>query len=295
MRHLGIVYLSALSLLSACGTTPAPSSPAEPSANAATSGADAPADGTPTASSEGASADPNEFAVHMSDKPKEGSATTPASKIKGTRSEAALKFVVVEKDKGPLLGIVISLTGADGKKYYTEETNVEGYTEILVPIAQKYDLVYLSLGRREIAASVTVTDEPNQNIKLTLRYKRFDPPHKTAAPDEPRFVLEGVTFASGKAVISPESFPRLDFVVEYMTYKKSARIEISGHTDNQGNPKTNKALSEKRAQACRTYLINKGIDGARIEAHGFGDERPIAPNDTEEGRQLNRRIEATEL
>ena len=101
--------------------------------------------------------------------------------------------------------------------------------------------------------------------------------------------------ASGKAVIDPESYPRLDGVVEYMVYKKSARIEISGHTDNLGNPKTNKALSEKRAQACRDYLIKKGIDGGRIEAHGFGDERPIAPNDSEEGRRQNRRIEATEL
>ncbi|MFI5301922.1 MAG: OmpA family protein, partial [Polyangiales bacterium] len=81
----------------------------------------------------------------------------------------------------------------------------------------------------------------------------------------------------------------------YLTHKKSARIEISGHTDNVGNPKTNKALSEKRAQACRDYLISKGIDGARVQAIGYGDERPIAPNDTEDGRQKNRRIEATEL
>jgi outer membrane protein OmpA-like peptidoglycan-associated protein len=296
MRHLGIVYVCALSLLAACGNAAAPASPAAPSESAAAAGGDAAPESAPAPAptAEGGGAEASEFAVHMSDKQKE-SGSAPASKIKGTHSEAALKFVVVEKDKGPLPGIVISLTGADGKKYYTEETNAEGYTEILVPIAQKYELVYLSLGRREIAASVTVTDEPNQNIKLTLRYKRFDPPHKTAAPSEPRFVLEGVTFASGKAVINPESYPRLDAVVEYMTYKKSARIEISGHTDNQGNPKTNKALSEKRAQACRQYLVGKGVDDSRIEAHGFGDERPIAPNDTEEGRQLNRRIEATEL
>jgi OmpA-OmpF porin, OOP family len=303
MRHLGIVHVCTLSVLAACGNAAAPASPSAPSESAAAAGGDAPPESAPapTPATEGGSGDTSEFAVHMSDKQagareqNKQSGGAPASKIKGTHSEAALKFVVVEKDKGPIPGIVISLTGADGKKYYTEETNAEGYTEILVPIAQKYELVYLSLGRREIAASVAVTNEPNQNIKLTLRYKRFDPPHKTAAPAEPRFVLEGVTFASGKAVINPESYPRLDAVVEYMTYKKSARIEISGHTDNQGNPKTNKALSEKRAQACREYLVGKGIEGSRIEAHGFGDERPIAPNDSEEGRQLNRRIEATEL
>jgi outer membrane protein OmpA-like peptidoglycan-associated protein len=295
MRQFAFIKPSLLALVVACGENQAPSSSVSSEATAA-SGAEAPAaQGDSEAPAPAAeAANPNEFAVHMSETPKDASGA-PVSKIKGTRTEAALKFIVVDKDKGAVRGVVIALSAPDGKKYYTDETNAEGYCEILVPIGQKYDLVYLSLARKEIAASVTVKDEPNQNIRLTLRYKRYDPPRETAAPAEPRFVLEGVTFASGKAVISPESYPRLDAVVEYMTYKKSARIEISGHTDNQGNPKTNKALSEKRAQACRSYLIEKGIDGGRIEAHGYGDERPIASNDSDEGRQMNRRIEATEI
>jgi len=210
-----------------------------------------------------------------------------ASKIKATKTEAALKFIVVDKDKGPIAGIVISLTSPDGAKFVTAETDVTGYTEILVPVGKKYDLVYLSLGRQDIAAQVPVPDEPNQNIKLTLRYKRLSEP--------PRLVLEGVNFDTGKATLRPESNAQLDRVVEYLTYKKSARIEISGHTDNVGSAKKNKTLSEDRAQACREYLIARGIDGDRIVARGYGDERPIASNDTEAGRQLNRRIEATEL
>jgi OOP family OmpA-OmpF porin len=126
-----------------------------------------------------------------------------------------------------------------------------------------------------------------------LRYKRYVPP--ADAPPEPVFVLDGVNFDTAKATIRPESFPRLDAVVEYMTYKKSSRIQISGHTDNQGNPKANKALSQKRAEACRDYLASHGIEKSRVEALGFGDEQPIASNDTEEGRRLNRRIEAKEL
>ena len=108
-------------------------------------------------------------------------------------------------------------------------------------------------------------------------------------------MLKGVTFDTGKASIRDKSFPRLDTVVEYMTHKKSARIEISGHTDNVGNAKKNKKLSEKRAEACKDYLVSKGIDGGLIEAAGFSDEKPIASNDTDEGRQQNRRIEATEM
>ena len=234
----------------------------------------------------------NEFVTH---KPDSADSTQPtkASKIKGTATEAALKFIVVDKDKGPTRGVVIALAAPDGKKYYTEETDADGYAEVLVPNGQKYDVVYVSLGRRtDIAAKVTVSDEPRQNIKLTLRYKRYDPPKGLT---EQRFVLDGVNFDSAKAAIRPESLVRLDSVVEYMAHKKSARIEISGHTDNVGNAKTNKALSEKRAQACRDYLISKGIDGSRVTAIGYGDERPMAPNDSEDGRQKNRRIEATEL
>ena len=210
-----------------------------------------------------------------------------ASKIKPTKTEAAMKLFVVDKDKGPVKGIVIFLTGPDKKKYYADPTDSEGYTEVLVPAGQKYDVTYLSLGRREIAASVPVADEPNQNVKLTLRYKR--------EVIEKPFILTGVNFDTAKATIRPESFPQLDAVVDFMVHKKNARVEISGHTDNVGNAKANKTLSGQRAQACRNYIVSKGIDKKRLTAVGFGDERPIAPNDTDEGRQKNRRIEAKEL
>lgn len=220
------------------------------------------------------------------------------SSLKPTASEAAMRFTVVDKDKGPIPGILIAMTAVDGKKYYTEETDAEGYAEVLVPVGKKYELVYLSLGRKDVAATVTVTDEPNQNVRLTLRYKRLDPvrPKAAAGPaPAPGLVLSGVTFDTGKATIRPESYPQLDMVVEYLMHKTNARIEISGHTDNVGNPKANKTLSNKRAQACREYVVSKGIDGSRVEAVGYGDERPIASNDNEAGRQQNRRIEAVEL
>jgi outer membrane protein OmpA-like peptidoglycan-associated protein len=226
-----------------------------------------------------------EFVLKKSDHSK----STKPSKIKSTDTEAALKLYVVEKDKeAPIPGIVIAITAPSGKKYYTQETDADGYAELLVPINATYELSYVGLGRREINAKVNVTNEPRQNIKLTMRYKRHEAPTKG-------FVLDGVNFDSGKADIRPESLTRLDGVVEYMTHKRSARIEIAGHTDNVGNPKTNKDLSLRRAQACRDYLVLRGIDAARIDAVGYGDEKPIAPNTSDEGRQKNRRIEATEL
>lgn len=227
-----------------------------------------------------------DFVLHESGTAKDARGAS-ASKIEPTKTDAAMRFIVVDKDKGPMKGIVIALTAPSGLKFYTEETDAAGYAEVLVPVGQKYELTYLSLGRKDIAATVSVTNEPNQNVKLTLRYKGM--------PAPPPFVMTGVTFDTGRATIRPESFPQLDVVVAFMAHKKSARIQISGHTDNVGKPKANKDLSARRALACRAYVISKGIDGSRLEAAGYGDEHPIAPNDTDEGRQKNRRIEAKEL
>jgi outer membrane protein OmpA-like peptidoglycan-associated protein len=212
-----------------------------------------------------------------------------ASRIAPTRTEAALKFFVIEKEKGPVKGVVICLRSPAGATFYTDETDGDGYAEVLVPVGQTYEATYLSLGlaRGDVAARVPVSDESRQTLRLTLRYKRLPPP--------PPFVLTGITFDTGKTTIRPESATQLDLVTDFMKHKKSARVENSGHTDNAGNARANKGLSARRAQACRSYLVSKGIEGQRITAIGYGAERPVAPNDSEENRQKNRRIEVTEL
>jgi outer membrane protein OmpA-like peptidoglycan-associated protein len=215
------------------------------------------------------------------------------SNLKPTKTEAHVKFVVVDKQSNePIDGVIVSLTGADGKKYHTQATDAVGFAEVLVPKGQKYEVMYLSLRGKDIAADLNVEDKERFTLKLTLRYKGWEP---IGGQAQKRLVLEGVQFDTGKATIRPGSFERLDSVVEYMTYNKSARVEISGHTDNVGKQSDNKALSQKRAEACREYVISKGIDASRVTAVGYGDERPIASNNTAEGRQQNRRIEAQEL
>lgn len=230
---------------------------------------------------------PKEFILKDAEGGAKGAQGAKGSKIVPTKTEAAMKFFVVDKDKGPVKGAVICLISSEGDRYYTEETDETGYAEVLVPVGKKYEVTYLSLGRKDIATTVAVTSEPKQSIKLTLRYKKVPPP--------PPFVLTGVNFDTGKTIIKPESLDRLDVVVEFMRYRKSANIEISGHTDNVGNAKANQVLSAKRANACRAYVMSKGIDGGRITAVGFGDARPVAPNTSAENRQKNRRIEVVEL
>lgn len=104
-------------------------------------------------------------------------------------------------------------------------------------------------------------------------------------------VLSNIFFDSGKAELRPESFPELDKLQKLLVNNKTLQVEISGHTDNVGKDTDNLALSQKRAAAVAEYLISRGVNAANIKAIGCGETKPILPNDTEENRQLNRRIE----
>jgi OOP family OmpA-OmpF porin len=104
-------------------------------------------------------------------------------------------------------------------------------------------------------------------------------------------LLEPVQFETGTADLKPVSYSLLDEVVNVMLDQPSIRIGVQGHTDNRGSAALNKDLSQRRAQAVVKYLTAKGIPAARLEAQGFGADRPVATNDTAEGRAANRRVE----
>ncbi len=104
-------------------------------------------------------------------------------------------------------------------------------------------------------------------------------------------ILEGVYFNTGSAALNPNSMTILDKVVRTMKENPEIEVEIRGYTDNTGSYNRNVELSKQRAESVKLYLMNKGIDAARIRTRGFGPEDPIAPNTTAEGRARNRRIE----
>jgi OOP family OmpA-OmpF porin len=104
-------------------------------------------------------------------------------------------------------------------------------------------------------------------------------------------LLEPVQFETGTAEIKPASFPLLDEVVGVMTDGPDLRIAVHGHTDSRGSAAYNKDLSLRRARAVVKYLMDKGISPSRLEAQGFGPDKPIASNDTDVGRAANRRVE----
>src|SRR3989304_3411542 len=104
-------------------------------------------------------------------------------------------------------------------------------------------------------------------------------------------ILEGVTFETNKAAITPESSQILRSALKTLTTYPEIQVEVSGHTDNVGSKKSNLRLSQRRAEAVREWLIERGIDPVRIVAKGYGPDVPIAPNDSPENKRKNRRIE----
>ena len=105
------------------------------------------------------------------------------------------------------------------------------------------------------------------------------------------FVLRNLFFDTDKYDLKPESAEELLQLVELMKMNPKMEVMITGHTDNQGAADYNVKLSENRAASVVAYLVKAGIASARLKWKGYGDSRPAAPNDTEEGRAKNRRIE----
>lgn len=110
-----------------------------------------------------------------------------------------------------------------------------------------------------------------------------------------KIVLVGVNFRTNSAQLLPESIDPLREVAEALKADQSAIVEIAGHTDTDGSPERNLALSLARARTVRTFLIGRGVEGDRMIARGYGSTRPVTTNDTAEGKALNRRVEMSRI
>ena len=210
----------------------------------------------------------------------------PEGPLEATETECLLRITIMSDKQDPIPGVIVTVENSAGKRFVSRESDAQGRLELLVPNGDTYVARFVSLDENEITKEIPIPAKPNITADFELTYT---PPHTRS------FVLKGIYFDTAKWNLKKESYPNLTNLIEYMTLKKSAVIRLEGHTDNVGDDKKNQILSQKRADAVRKYLINKGISPQRVEAVGYGETMPIASNDTEEGRKINRRTVVTIL
>ncbi len=160
-----------------------------------------------------------------------------------------------------------------------------------IPIASAASITFdLVFGSDELKPELVAAREARAMRKAEQEASTI-----TAEACETRFNVISKTgaiyFKTGNAVLHQQSAPLLDSVADITKRCPSVSIYVSGHTDNVGNEFNNQRLSERRAKSVVDYLIEKDVDPGRIQSAGYGESRPVAPNDTAENKARNRRIE----
>ena len=204
------------------------------------------------------------------------------------RPEAtAIVSGIVTNAKGgnPISARIIIEDLNTGELVATNKSNSKsGEYLIVLPSGRTYGVTAYEQGYFFYSQSFDIPKE-SQYQELTKNIE-LKPIEKGA-----RVVLNNIFFETGKADLSPKSRLDLDKAIELMQANPTMVIEVGGHTDNVGDEAANMKLSHDRAKSVRQYLIDGGIDSARIEAKGYGETTPVADNETEEGRAANRRTE----
>jgi outer membrane protein OmpA-like peptidoglycan-associated protein len=131
----------------------------------------------------------------------------------------------------------------------------------------------------------------NLTILTTQQDTLFIYPILELLQTKKNYILNNIYFKLNSSELEPESYTAIDAIFTMLQANPQARIQINGHTDNTGNAAKNLTLSEARANSVAQYLISKKIDKNRIVVKGFGSQKPIADNNSEEGRFRNRRVE----
>lgn len=204
-----------------------------------------------------------------------------------------VKAVVRDADTKALLeGALAQITDLEtGQVAVERATDPSGQFLVVLPAGKNYALNvsrshYLFFSDHFELREPGSVDKPFQ-LEIELQ----PIPENGAPAGEKAIVLKNVFFESGSAQLRPESVTELEKLRHLLEDNPGLRIQINGHTDNVGTGADNQTLSEQRAKAVYSYLVEHGIDRGRLRYKGFGESRPVDTNETEEGRQQNRRTE----
>ncbi len=175
-----------------------------------------------------------------------------------------------------------------GTKVYSRSTNDGGWTGATFRFAKDNNEYWLGI--------YNLNNDPVDQYSFILLTKEGMKQEITATEmfeklNSGNSLLLYINFDTGKSSIKAESQSIVDELYTMLKNNPELKIVIEGHTDNVGNPASNQALSEQRAASIKTALVNKGISPDRIKTVGYGQDKPVAGNDTEDGKAKNRRVE----
>ncbi len=204
-----------------------------------------------------------------------------------------LNFVSVYGQIGNLGNINVSgfvifedlLTGSQVGKCRISKN---GYYYIILPSGKKYSY-YIDVPGFYPLSRIADFTTPAQGLVLNDNITLISLDEMT---EQQLYIrINNIFFDYNESTLKPESFLELDRLYNVLNSNPGIKVEISGHTDNVGSDEYNNILSQSRSESVKDYLVKKGINAGRIISKGYGKSNPVATNDTEEGRQLNRRVE----
>lgn len=200
------------------------------------------------------------------------------------------KGVVIDNDSFDPVGADIEISDNDKNEVIAtvKSNSATGKYLVSLPPGKNYGIAVKKKGYLFYSENFDIpADAAYKQIYKTVPLQKFVVGNKIA--------LKNVFYDYGKATLRPESLMELNQIVKLMSANTDIRIEIASHTDSQGSAEGNLALSKARSQSVADYLFASGISKDQLVVKGYGESKPIASNDTEEGRQLNRRTEITIL
>jgi outer membrane protein OmpA-like peptidoglycan-associated protein len=192
--------------------------------------------------------------------------------------------VIDAETKEPLVASVVLVDNATATQVEDHQTAADGSFSTFMPSGKNYNFSVQKDGYLFHSENFDIPQANGfQQFDIVIELKKVNIGAKV--------VLRNIFFDFDKATLRPESTAELENLLEIMQNMPKLKIELAGHTDNKGSDEYNKTLSHRRAKAVVDYLIAKGIAADRLRYMGYGEDRPVAPNDTDAGRQLNRRTE----
>ncbi|MCX7633354.1 MAG: OmpA family protein [Turneriella sp.] len=230
-----------------------------------------------------------DYAIFASDTPGRGKDLYRIALPEEVRPEKSILVYgkVTGKDGKGMPGRVVFERLSDGALLARTETTEDGEFKIHLPRGEVYGVHAESDGYLPQSTTVDLGGESVREQKLELAM--------TPIISGAKMPINNIFFKKGSYQLSKESYAELNRLTRILKQYRGVRIEIGGHTDNTGDERSNMELSKNRARAVMDYLIEKGFPRNAIRAVGYGESRPVASNDTEEGRRRNRRVELTIL